>query len=1182
MLKNLLFTSLCLFLTVGLFAQNQKEVDIAKSRLVQDAEKYGLNADEIPNYVVSDHYVTKHNGASHLYLWQTHEGVKVYNGIITVGLKNDKIYNLVSSAVKNIDEKIVNSELSLTPEAAIAAAGAQLGFPNNEPFSLIQTKGENNFVYAATSFASNNIPVYLCYDRTEDGNYTLAWNVDLDIPGSNYWSVRIDAKTAKILTKNNYTVHCQYDHDVTHSHDLTCKSSFAHKVETNSTNATLANSMMMEGTYRVYEAPAESPNHGDHELVTNPADPMASPFGWHDTDGEAGAEYTITRGNNVHAYLDKDVDNNSDGMEPDGGEDLIFDFAHDQAAEPEVSELAAQVNLFYFNNFLHDFLWRHGFDEASGNFQENNYGNGGLGGDYVFAESADGSGTNNANFATPPDGGSGRMQMFLWGASEFDLLTVNDPVELAGKYEVRAAGFGAAITDDPVTGNLVFVADDSADPTQGCFDLTNGDDINGNIAVIDRGSCEFGLKCLNAQNQGAIAAIVCNIPGVNGGDGSEIFAMGAGAVGADVDIPAIMVTFQDCQDLRASIDAGIPVNATIQLPQVVGPTNLDASFDNGVIAHELGHGVSNRLTGGPSQAGCLGNDEQMGEGWSDYFALVTTVEPGDQGTDGRGIGTYVTSESVDGGGIRTQRYSTDPGINNKVYDDIIGTTAPHPLGEVWAAITWDIYWAMVDKYGYDADVTNQESGNARAIRLVIDGMREQGCSPGFVSGRDGILKADTLNNEADNACMLWEIFAKRGVGINALENSTNDRNDGVQDFEPWPFCIEELKIEKTATEIVKGGGEIEFTIVVKNHVPNTLAGVVVTDEIPTGTSFIDGSSNISATVAGNTVTWDLGDMEYKEEIIITYKSLAEEATLSEVFFLDDMENGDGNWDIEINEGTTAFWEISTEAAASGQEAWFIPNSEEETDNELFLIDYFEVQGDRPTLAFNHQYTTETGSDGGFVAVQEEGQIGWTRLSFDNNVLNGFNTTLAYGTFALPNLATFSGTTNEEFVSTYLDLSDYIGKNIRIQFRFGTDANTAPVALFNGWAIDDVSIIDLKDYAGTACATAESGENACATATTLIDSEVVVNNKETEADDYSMSIFPNPASNVVNIQFTASEKENAVLSIFSVDGTLISSQNMTLNQGKELVSIPVNNLPSGFYVVQLRGEKNTSIKRLMID
>ncbi|HMJ48200.1 MAG TPA: M36 family metallopeptidase, partial [Ferruginibacter sp.] len=55
-----------------------------------------------------------------------------------------------------------------------------------------------------------------------------------------------------------------------------------------------------------------------------------------------------------------------------------------------------------------------------------------------------------------------------------------------------------------------------------------------------------------------------------------------------------------------------------------GTPQLDGDLDNGVILHEGSHGISNRLTGGPSTTSCLGNQEQMGEGWSDYIGLMAT------------------------------------------------------------------------------------------------------------------------------------------------------------------------------------------------------------------------------------------------------------------------------------------------------------------------------------------------------------------------------------------------------------------------------------------------------------------------------------------------------------------------------------------------------------------------------
>jgi hypothetical protein len=117
----------------------------------------------------------------------------------------------------------------------------------------------------------------------------------------------------------------------------------------------------------------------------------------------------------VSAYLDTDNDDGPDGATiiVEGG---FFGTFHSPTAPPttEANQEAAVQNLFYFNNVIHDELYAHGFDEALGNFQNDNFGRGGQGNDPVQAEAQDGGGINNANFATPLDGSSPRMQMYLW------------------------------------------------------------------------------------------------------------------------------------------------------------------------------------------------------------------------------------------------------------------------------------------------------------------------------------------------------------------------------------------------------------------------------------------------------------------------------------------------------------------------------------------------------------------------------------------------------------------------------------------------------------------------------------------------------------------------------------------------------------------------------------------------
>ena len=260
---------------------------------------------------------------------------------------------------------------------------------------------------------------------------------------------------------------------------------------------------------------------------------------------------------------------------------------------------------------------------------------------------------------------------------------------------------------------------------------------SGKIALIDRGNCEFGKKVLNAEQAGAIGVIICNFE-------EELVTMGAGAVGSQVTIPSVFIQQSDCAKIRVFADQGLTVKFEAPANQT-DPNFLDGTLDNGIIAHEFAHGVSNRLTGGPNLAGCLGGEEQMGEGWSDFFTLIMTADPDDIPNQKRGIGTFVTREENDGRGIRPFPYSTDMGINPHTYFDIRFESVPHGVGSVWCAMLWDLYWEMADVYGYDPTFTDPEAGNNKAIQLVMDGMKFQTCGPGFVDGRDAILAADLQN-----------------------------------------------------------------------------------------------------------------------------------------------------------------------------------------------------------------------------------------------------------------------------------------------------------------------------------------------------------------------------------------------------------------------------------------------------
>ena len=159
-------------------------------------------------------------------------------------------------------------------------------------------------------------------------------------------------------------------------------------------------------TYKVF---ANHPGVSAQEVVSGAgAGSIYSPIGW--------VTSNMTTGNNVDAYLDRDNNNAADtnGRPTSATKDFVFDFSLTDAPTTTTNQMAAVTNLFYLNNVIHDKLYRHGFTEGAGNFQNDNFGKGGAGFDPVRAEAQDGGGANNANFSTPADGTRPRMQMYLW------------------------------------------------------------------------------------------------------------------------------------------------------------------------------------------------------------------------------------------------------------------------------------------------------------------------------------------------------------------------------------------------------------------------------------------------------------------------------------------------------------------------------------------------------------------------------------------------------------------------------------------------------------------------------------------------------------------------------------------------------------------------------------------------
>ncbi|WP_375769851.1 M36 family metallopeptidase [Archangium gephyra] len=469
-------------------------------------------------------------------------------------------------------------------------------------------------------------------------------------------------------------------------------------------------------------------------IVTGPgAGNTQSPLGWLNT---SGLTTRLISGNNVRAYLDTDANNAPDtgGTSVTNGDFLaIGDLT--QAPTTNANRDMSVQNLFYLNNYIHDALYRYGFNEVAPNFQENNFGKGGLGSDSVDAEAQDGSGTDNANFSTPADGSNPRMQMYLWTGVGTHQVNVQLPTSIAGNFVAQGDGeFGPTLTTTGLTGDIVLVNDGVGTTSDGCEAMPAGS-LTGKIALIDRGICGFSVKVKNAQLAGAKGAIVAN----NQGDG----VMTMGGADTTITIPSVFVG----QTTGATLRSVTGVYGTIR-KSAVAPLQRDCALDSDVVFHEYGHGLTWRMIG--SMSGTMSG--AIGEGMSDVLAVIIN-------NDDR-VGEYSGSSER---GIRSAPYTNFP----RTYASVTGSEV-HTDGEVYGAIGWQL-WLNAQAAGVSKDTL---------LTYLVDGMNYTPAAPNFEQMRDGILQS-VANAGNVHRCLVWDAFAKYGVGVGAKATMVRSKGGTV-------------------------------------------------------------------------------------------------------------------------------------------------------------------------------------------------------------------------------------------------------------------------------------------------------------------------------------------------------------------------------------------------------------------
>ena len=256
----------------------------------------------------------------------------------------------------------------------------------------------------------------------------------------------------------------------------------------------------------------------------------------------------------------------------------------------------------------------------------------------------------------------------------------------------------------------------------------------------------------------------------------------------------------------------------------------DGAYDMGIVGHEYGHAISNKMTDDSNglsgaQAG------SMGESWSDLMAVEYLNGYGlaPYADENRySLAPYVTGDKV--AGIRNYGMDKSPLNFSNIEYDGNGTTSPHADGEIWNATQFDIRQALIAKWearGFDADdkalqtacadgkkATTTCPGNRRWIQLIFDGYLLQPGSTSMLDSRDAILAADKMRYRGENLPVLWNGFAKRGMGVDAATTGTDDRDPEADYRSPVSSTTGSVRFQPVLTD---GGAKPEEVNVYVGH-----------------------------------------------------------------------------------------------------------------------------------------------------------------------------------------------------------------------------------------------------------------------------------------------------------------------------------------------------------------------------
>jgi subtilisin-like proprotein convertase family protein len=401
-------------------ASEQKRSEILRSFIKDHNQLVGLHDEQVNSLRVTADYTNPDGNLSFAHLEQFINDVPVFRGEVKAGFtKRGEMIRVINNLAPGLDYGSVSNDFG-DPVKAVKVAAAQVDYelkttdttPNQAVSSDLKVKFGNGGDW--------DIQAEKMYFPLEPGVATPAWRVLIWKPVSAYYVI-VDAQTGTMLWRKNIAA----DQTQAVTYDVYANSNAfipVHESPAPLTPGPINPSLGTQGTVLTRTSVTRIGNEAPYTFNVK---------GWI-TDGN-----NTTDGNAVEAGVDRDTTNGVDAAQV-GIPNRVFTSTWNPPPgnpPPGDDPLTAQaqrgavIQMFYVMNWYHDEMSRLGFTEAARNFQHENFTGQGLGGDRVSAEGQDNTVGpscpsqpcfNNANFATPSDGGRGRMQMYLWNAPNPD------------------------------------------------------------------------------------------------------------------------------------------------------------------------------------------------------------------------------------------------------------------------------------------------------------------------------------------------------------------------------------------------------------------------------------------------------------------------------------------------------------------------------------------------------------------------------------------------------------------------------------------------------------------------------------------------------------------------------------------------------------------------------------------